>query len=36
MLGEPVTPLFLTGLAAVIAGLWVAHMPQIPRMPGPR
>jgi drug/metabolite transporter (DMT)-like permease len=28
ILGEPVTPLFLGGLAAVIAGLWVAHLPQ--------
>jgi len=27
VLGEPVTPLFLGGFAAVIAGLWVAHMP---------
>jgi len=27
VLGEPVTPLFLAALAAVIAGLWLAHRP---------
>ncbi|MDP6872887.1 MAG: DMT family transporter [Alphaproteobacteria bacterium] len=35
LLGEPVTLLFLAGLAAVIAGLWLAHMPQADRASGP-
>ncbi len=30
LLDEPISPLFLAGLAAVIAGLWVAHLP-VPR-----
>lgn len=30
LLNEPITPLFLLGLAAVVTGLWVAHMP-VPR-----